>query len=139
MMAAARKDGSREPVAGSRKAARPLHYSLDVWKDAMRLAREIYRVSAAFPASERFGLLLQIRRSAVSVASNIAEGAGRGGRIEYARHLRIARGSLMELDTQLWIARDLKFVADIEPVQILIQRLAAMLNALIKKKTMVKT
>jgi four helix bundle protein len=101
----------------------------------MRLAREIYRVSAAFPEGERFGLTAQIRRSAVSVASNIAEGAGRGGRVEYARHLRIARGSLMELDAQLWVARDLHFVRDIEPLQAMVQRVAAMLNALVKKKT----
>ena len=138
-MARMREDGSREPVAGSRKAAaQPLHYGLDVWKDAMRLAREIYRMSAAFPDGERFGLTAQIRRSAVSVASNIAEGAGRGGRVEYARHLRIARGSLMELDTQLWIARDLTFVRNIEPLQAIVQRLAAMLNALIKRKTEAK-
>jgi four helix bundle protein len=130
-MAQARKDGNREPVAGSRKATRPLHYSLDVWKDAMRLAREIYRVSAAFPDAERFGLTTQIRRAAVGVASNIAEGAGRGSRIDYARHLRIARGSLMELDTQLWIARDLAFVHDIESIQALAQRVVAMLNVLI--------
>ncbi len=101
----------------------------------MRLAREIYRVSAAFPKDERFGLTLQIRRSAVSVSSNIAEGAGRGGRAEYAHHLRIARGSLMELDTQLWIARDLKFVGDVEAAQAMIHRLVAMLNAQIKKKS----
>ena len=96
----------------SRKAKEPLHYGLDVWKDSMRLAREIYRVSSAFPDSERFMLAAQMRRSAVSVASNIAEGAGRGSRLEYARYLRIARGSLMEVDTQLWIARDLGFLDD---------------------------
>ena len=83
----------------NRKAIQPLHYDLEAWKDAMRLAREIYRVSAAFPDAEKFGLTAQIRRCAVSVPSNIAEGAGRGGRKEYAYHLRIARGSLMELDT----------------------------------------
>ncbi|HET6434830.1 MAG TPA: four helix bundle protein [Xanthomonadaceae bacterium] len=120
---------------GNRKANTPLHYDLDVWKDAMRLARGIYRVSAAFPETERYGLATQIRRAAVSVASNIAEGAGRGSRLEYARHLRIARGSLMELDTQLWIARDLEFASDIDDLQALIQRVAAMLNALIASKT----
>ena len=114
---------------------KPLHYELDVWKDAMRLAREIYRVSAAFPDVERFGLTAQIRRAAVSVPSNIAEGAGRGRRAEYAHHLRIARGSLMELDTQIWIARDLEFLSDTSELQALIQRIAAMLNALIKQKS----
>ena len=119
----------------SRKAIKPLHYGLDVWKDSMRLAREIYRASACFPEDERFGLISQIRRSAVSVPSNIAEGAGRGGSKEYAHHLRIARGSLMELDTQLWIARDLGFIQDTDEIQALIQRIAAMLSALITSKT----
>ena len=119
----------------SRKAKEPLHYGLDVWKDSMRLAREIYRVSAAFPESERYGLSAQIRRSAVSIASNIAEGAGRGTRAEYGRYLRIARGSLMEVDTQLWIACDLGFVQDRKDLTQLIQRIAAMLNALIKSKS----
>ena len=119
----------------SRKQQQPLHYGLDVWKDSMRLARDIYRVSASFPDSERFGLTAQIRRCAVSVPSNIAEGAGRGSRKEYAHHLRIARGSLMELDTQLWIARDLGFVDSTNEMNLLIQRIAAMLSALINSKT----
>jgi four helix bundle protein len=119
----------------SRKQQQPLHYGLDVWKDSMRLARDVYRVSASFPDSERFGLTTQIRRCAVSVPSNIAEGAGRGGRKEYAHHLRIARGSLMELDTQLWIARDLGFIDNTSEMNMLIQRVAAMLNALINSKT----
>ena len=101
----------------------------------MRLAREIYRVSAAFPDAEKFGLTAQIRRCAVSVPSNIAEGAGRGGRKEYAHHLRIARGSLMELDTQLWIARDLGFIPDGREVFDLVQRVAALLSGLISSKT----
>jgi four helix bundle protein len=101
----------------------------------MRLARDVYRVSASFPDSERFGLTTQIRRCAVSVPSNIAEGAGRGGRKQYAHHLRIARGSLMELDTQLWIARDLGFIDNTSEMNMLIQRVAAMLNALINSKT----
>ena len=120
---------------GSRKAQQPLHYDLDVWKESMRLARGIYRVSAAFPESERFGLTAQIRRAAVSVASNIAEGAGRGSRLEYIRFLRIARGSLMEVDTQLWIARDLGFASDIAEIQESIQKLSAMLGALIASKS----
>jgi four helix bundle protein len=123
---------------GSRKAPSPLHYDLDVWKDSMRLAREIYRVSAAFPESERYALAAQIRRSAVSVASNIAEGAGRGTRADYARYLRIARGSLMEVDTQLWIACDLGLLQSRSDLTQLIQRIAAMLNALIKSKSLRK-
>ncbi|MGH8025896.1 MAG: four helix bundle protein [Pseudoxanthomonas sp.] len=127
-------DTRRRPAMDSRRQQQPLHYRLDVWKDSMRLARDIYRVSASFPDSERFGLTAQIRRCAVSVPSNIAEGAGRGTPKEYARHLRIARGSLMELDTQLWIARDLGFIDNTSEVNQLIQRIAAMLNALISSK-----
>ncbi len=120
---------------GSRKGVRPLHYELDVWKDAMRLARDVYRASAAFPESERFGLTAQLRRAVVSVASNIAEGAGRGSRAEYARHLRIARGPLMEVDTQIWLARDLGFLVEASETQALIQRVSAMLSALITRKS----
>ena len=120
---------------GSRKAAQPLHYSLDVWKLAMSLAREVYRASSTFPDAERFGLMSQMRGAAVSVASNIAEGAGRGSRAEYARFLRIARGSLMELDTQIWIARDLGFLNERDDLHEMVQHIAAMLNALIKAKS----
>jgi four helix bundle protein len=120
---------------GSRKSIKPLHYDLDVWKEAMRLAREVYRATVSFPASEQYGLTVQIRRSVVSVPSNIAEGAGRGRVAEYAHHLRIARGSLMELDTQLWIARDLGLLVDSQQLHESIQKIAAMLNALITSKT----
>lgn len=120
---------------GNREAIRPLHYDLEIWKDAMRLAREVYRTSAAFPDSERYGLAAQLRRAAVSVASNIAEGAGRGSRLEYVRYLRIARGSLMEVDTQIWLARDLGYLTDATAAQELIQRRAAKLSALITSKS----
>ena len=91
-------------------ALKPKHYDLEVWKEAMRLARDVFDATQHMPESERFGLQAQIRRSAVSVPSNIAEGAGRGTTVEFRRFLRIARGSLTELDTQLWIAADLKWI-----------------------------
>ncbi len=120
-------------MSGERRTAAqaPRHYDLDVWKEAMRLVREVYRISAAFPEEERFGLTSQMRRCAVSVPSNIAEGAGRGGRIELTRFLTIARGSLAELDTQLWIARDLEYLDDGQELQGSIQLLMARINALI--------
>ena len=113
---------------------RPRHYDLDVWKEAMRLVRELYRVTSEFPDHEQFSLTSQIRRSAISVPSKIAEGAGRGGRVELTRFLVIARGSLSELDTQLWIARDLGYLTDADGLQESIQLLFAKLNALITSK-----
>ena len=81
---------------------------LAVWIAARRLATLTYAATAGFPPRERYGLAHQMRRAAVSVASNIAEGAGRGSDREFARFLRIARGSLQELNTQLLIAGDLR-------------------------------
>ena len=85
------------------------HHQLRVWQDAMALVRRVYELSGRFPADERFGLTAQMRRAAVSVPSNIAEGAARGTSKEFSQFLMIARGSLAELDTQLRIAHDLGF------------------------------
>ncbi len=119
---------------GNREKPRPAHYDLEVWQDAMRLARDVYRASAEFPSDERYGLTAQVRRSAVSIPSNIAEGAGRGSKAEYCRFLLIARGSLMELDTQLWIAKDLGLIEGDEAIREQIFRLAARMNRLIASK-----
>lgn len=78
----------------------------------MRLAETVYALTASFTDSERFGLTSQMRRSAVSVPSNIAEGAARGGDKEFIHFLHIARGSLSELDTQLLLAKRLGFPGD---------------------------
>lgn len=77
---------------------------LRVWQSAVEAALLVYELSKAFPREERFGLTSQMRRSAVSVPSNIAEGYGRGTRQEYLRFLRMARGSLFELETQTLLA-----------------------------------
>ncbi len=76
----------------------------------MKLAVDVYRISATFPADERFGLTSQIRRAAVSIASNIAEGAGRNTDGEFTQFLGIANGSSFELTTQLMIAVELDIV-----------------------------
>ena len=90
---------------------RTRHYrDLLVWQKAMQLAREVYRSTEQFPGSETFGLRSQMRRSAVSVASNIAEGHGRLTDAQLKNCLGIARGSLFELETQLELAADLKFL-----------------------------
>jgi four helix bundle protein len=77
------------------------------WRKATDLALEIYRATQKFPKDELYGLTSQMRRAAVSVASNIAEGKGRDSRKEFAQFLYRARGSLLELETQLFIAREL--------------------------------
>jgi len=90
----------------------PIHSYRDlvVWQKAMQLSLEVYAVTNAFPDVERFGLTNQLRRAAVSVPSNIAEGYGRGSQADYLRFLRTARGSLAEIDTQMLIAERLHFM-----------------------------
>jgi len=80
-----------------------------VWQHAIELTTEIYKLTASFPSAERFGLTNQMRRAAVSTASNIAEGYGRATKGEYIQFLGHARGSCSELETQLVIARNLGF------------------------------
>jgi four helix bundle protein len=84
---------------------------LVVWRRGMEFVAECYRVSSTFPKSEQFGLTTQLRRSAVSVPANIAEGNGRWHRREYLHHLSIARGSLNEAETFLKVAVMLKYVS----------------------------
>ncbi len=83
---------------------------LKVWQESFALAVWACRMVGGFPRSEQFALAMQLRRSAVSVPSNIAEGYGRGSRVEYLRFLKIARGSLFELETQVAIAMELGYV-----------------------------
>ena len=80
---------------------------LIAWQKAMDLAQQIYLVTERFPAGEKFGLTAQMRRSAVSVASNIAEGFGRNRTLEFRRFLEMSKGSLFELQTQAELARRL--------------------------------
>jgi four helix bundle protein len=83
---------------------------LKVWEKAHELALEIYRVTAAFPPEERFGLTSQLRLSAASVPTNLAEGSGRNSQKELARFCRISLGSANELESQLILARDLHYL-----------------------------
>ena len=112
----------------------PAHYKLEVWQEAMDLVKAVYRLTATMPGSERFNLTEQIQRSAVSVPSNIAEGAGRGSKPDFVRFLLISRGSLMELDTQLRIAAELEMLRNIAPINQAILRLLAKLNGLIRNQ-----
>lgn len=81
------------------------HKELRVWQKAMDLVDGVYRVTRLFPKEEQFGLTTQLRRSAVSVASNIAEGCGRNSKKEFLQFIGIANGSLAEAETQLLIAK----------------------------------
>lgn len=107
---------------------------LDVWKKARGLVKEVYLVSRNFPKDEVYGLMSQMRRCAVSIPSNIAEGYGRQFKKETIQFLHIARGSLFELETQLFIASDLGYI-DQECLEKLLTQLddcKKLLNGLIK-------
>jgi len=97
----------------------------------MLLAEIVYRVTRSFPADERFGLVSQMRRAAVSVPSNIAEGAARRTSAEYLNFLHIARGSLAELETQSTLALRLSMLPPDSPLAVDIERVAQLLNALV--------
>ncbi|MGH8122457.1 MAG: four helix bundle protein [Rudaea sp.] len=112
--------------------ARP-HHQLDVWRDAVDLVENVYQFTASFPADERYGLTSQLRRAAVSVPSNIAEGAARRSRKEYVYRLSIARGSLSELETQILISTRLGLARSEPELDSQIERVFARLNALIKR------
>jgi four helix bundle protein len=107
---------------------------LVAWQRAMELTLVIYKLTATFPFSERFGLTDQLRRAAVSVASNIAEGYGRLTRGEYLQFLGHARGSTCEVETQLLISASLGFgtEAHMEDAQRLCAEVSRLLNALIR-------
>ena len=92
------------------------HHKLEAWKRSRELVLSIYTLTQNFPKEEMFGLTSQMRRAAVSIPSNIAEGAARTGDKEFAQFLNIARGSLSELETQLLIASDLGYIKRNDPV-----------------------
>ena len=110
-------------------------HQLKVWNKAHRLVISIYQATQRFPSEERFGLTVQLRRAAVSVPSNIAEGCGRSGERELARFLDIAAGSLSEVEYQLLLAHDLKYVDEQNYRQISAHanEVKRMLNAFLKQ------
>lgn len=104
------------------------------WQKAYAIGLSIYSMTKTFPDSERFALTSQLRRSGVSVASNIAEGYGRGGQGDYVRFLKVARGSLYELQTQVSFACDLGYVdrSISEPILTQIEECSRILGGLIR-------
>jgi four helix bundle protein len=107
------------------------HKDLDVWKDGIELVKLIYNLTSSFPKEEMYGLTSQIRRSGVSIPSNIAEGAARKSKKEFVQFLYIALGSIAELETQLIISKELGYIHDLKIFDDL-ERLKAKLLGLIR-------
>jgi four helix bundle protein len=108
---------------------------LEVWKKAVELVTQIYLQSKKFPLEENFGLTSQIRRAAVSIPANMAEGWGRQTTKEYIQSLRISRGPLLELETEMLIAFNLNYIdkSDFTAINERISEISKMLNSLISK------
>lgn len=130
--------GRGQPSCGaSRVSAAPVRTFKDlvVWQKASRLAVELYPLTSSFPAEERYGLRSELRKTARSVAYNIAEGHKRASTAEYLRFLGIASGSAAELETQLLLARDLGYLPEAEAKRLLTlhAEVDRMLDALSRK------
>jgi len=108
---------------------------LRVWKESFTLSVAVYKLTRDFPSEEMYGLTSQLRRAAISIPSNIAEGYGRGTRRDYRSFVSIARGSALELQTQLGIARELEFGrhAQMDKVQAQAEEAGKMLWGLLQK------
>jgi four helix bundle protein len=125
--------GEKKPVTEQTK---PKHYKdLLIWQRGMGLAKLVYQLTSRFPAEERYGLTSQLRRAAVSVPSNIAEGQARRGTNEFLQFLSIAEGSLAEVETQLILSVELSFSkkTDVDPALQEIDELQKMIVALKRK------
>lgn len=108
---------------------------LIVWQKSMLLAEKIYKITEKFPQAELYGLISQLRRAAVSVPSNIAEGYGRNSAKEYGHFYAIAYGSLLELETQIILASRLSFLkeSDFNDINLIIEEVSKMLHVMILK------
>jgi four helix bundle protein len=109
------------------------HKDLILWQKAMDLAERVYQVSTAIPRSELFGLVSQLRRAGTSVPSNIAEGSARRSTKEFIYFLRVARGSMAELETQLLLAHRVGYLPDSEVAELqnLIDEIGRILNTVV--------
>ena len=108
---------------------------LVVWQKSMELVENVYRLTLKLPQAERGGLMSQMRRAAVSVPSNLAEGYGRQSTGDYRHHLSISRGSLLELETQVLLCEKLGYLENLHTQKMLgeIQLISKMLGSLINK------
>jgi four helix bundle protein len=108
------------------------HRDLDLWKQSIELAKAVYELTAEFPASELYGLVSQMRRSAVSIASSIAEGAARNSAKEFTQFLYITLGSIAELETQYILSKELELTKGSERVEKIMERERQMAAGLIR-------
>ena len=113
------------------------HKKLNVWQQSMKVAQVVYKLTNTFPAEEKFGIVSQMRRAAISIPCNIAEGAARQGKKEFKNFLSVAQGSLSELDTQLDLALLLGYLdkENLEEIADPLLRTDKMLTGLIRKLT----
>ena len=115
------------------------HHNLMVWQEAMALVKMVYTATSKLPQSEIYGLTSQMRRASVSIPSNIAEGAARTGTKEFLQFLSVSRGSLSELETQIFIAKDLDYIKDegeiIKQIDKLFGLIGGLMNSLRKRST----
>jgi four helix bundle protein len=121
--------GDASGVRGTRKLER--FEDLTVWQRAHELALKVYRVSARFPREEQFGIVSQMRRAAVSVPANIAEGFKKRGGRDKAKFYNISQGSLEELRYYLILSRDLGYATDTKDVSAILDEVGRMLHGLI--------
>lgn len=107
---------------------------LDAWKESMALVEEVYKATESFPKSQLYSLTQQVQKAAVSVPSNIAEGHGRKGNGEYTYHVRVARGSLCEVETQLLVAQRLQYIDSDRMAHLneRLQRVGRLVNGLLR-------
>ena len=108
------------------------HKDLDVWKQSMLLAEQIYNLTKDFPTDEKYGLISQMKRAVISIPSNIAEGAARKGNKEFVQFMYIAMGSLSELETKILLSQRLQFVNSVDNYLDQIEKIKQMLFGLIR-------
>jgi four helix bundle protein len=114
---------------------------LEVWKEAIEIVKKVYTITSSFPITEKYGLVSQMNKSAVSIPSNIAEGCSRKTSIDFARFIEIGLGSSFELETQIIIATNLDYISNeqaeiiIAELNILQKRINALREAILNPKT----
>jgi len=106
---------------------------LKVWQKSIKLVKEVYKITNQFPSNETYGLSIQMRRAAISIPSNIAEGYLRKNLKEYSQFLRVSYSSSAELETQIIIAKDLYKKINYQKIEFLIEEVQKMLGAMIRK------